>query len=127
MKIDHVAVYVDDLERAKNFWVKYFGATANDMYHNPITGLKTYFLTFGSDCRLEIMSRPDMEKTGRPVLSKGYAHVAMSVGCREQVDMITHRLQGDGYTVLSGPRVTGDGYYESCVLDAEGNVIEITE
>ena len=126
MKIEHVAVYVRDLEKAKTFYETYFDAVSNELYHNPKTGLKTYFLTFGCGARLELMNRPDMEDPGKTLLRTGFIHVSFSVGSKEKVDQLTAELRADGYRVISGPRTTGDGYYESCVLDPEGNQIEIT-
>lgn len=99
MKIEHIALYVNDLEASRNFFVKYFGATSNDGYCNPKTNFRSYFLSFED---------------------------AFRVGSREKVDELTAALQADGYEVVSGPRTTGDGYYESCILDAEQNQIEIT-
>ena len=125
MKLDHIALYVNDLEATKQFYEKYFGATSNTLYHNPKTGLKTYFLIFADGGRLELMTRPDMKHTDRESPVAGYAHLAMGAAGRDEVDRLTERLRRDGYTVVSGPRVTGDGYYESCVLDPEHNQIEI--
>ena len=127
MKLDHIALYVFDLEQAKNFFIRYFNATANDMYHNPRTGLRTYFLTFDDGSRLEIMQRPDVISAPFEQFSQGYIHIAFSVGSKDKVDSLTGRLNEDGYKVLRGPRVTGDGYYESCVQGFENNLIEITE
>ena len=127
MKLDHIALYVKDLENARTFFIRYFGATSNEMYHNPRTGLKTYFLSFGEGARLEIMERPDMVECEKSPLRTGYIHMAFSVGGKERVDELTEQLRVDGYAVVSGPRTTGDGYYESCVEGPEGNLIEITE
>ena len=127
MKIDHVALYVLDLERAKNFFIRYFNAEANDMYHNPRTGLKTYFLTFADGAKLEIMERSDVVFSVHGPIRQGYNHIAFSAGSKEKVDSLTRRLENDGYKILSGPRTTGDGFYESCVLALENNLIEITE
>jgi len=123
MKMDHIALFVEDLEAVKSFYEKYFGAEANNMYHNPKTGLKTYFLTFDGGSRLELMSRPDVTPVDKGM--PGYVHLAMGAGSREEVERLTERLREDGFAVISEPRVTGDGYYESCVLDPEGNKIEI--
>lgn len=123
MNIEHVAMYVSDLEKAKAFFVHYFGAESNDLYHNPRTGFRSYFLRFEGGTRLEIMNKPGLEPASGGL---GFAHIAFSMGSKEQVDALTARLKADGYTVASGPRTTGDGYYESCVLDSEGNQIEIT-
>lgn len=126
MKIEHVAMYVNDLERAKHFFEKYFGAVSNDMYHNKKTDFKSYFLTFDDGARLEIMNRPDMEENAKSLKRTGFIHIAFSVGSKEQVDMLTAQMKKGGYEVISGPRTTGDGYYESCIVAIEGNQIEIT-
>lgn len=127
MKLDHIALYVLDLEKAKQFFMHYFNATANSLYHNPRTGLKTYFLTFDDGARLEIMQRPDVIASQFELYRQGYIHIAFSVGSKENVDSLTKRFEIDGYKILSGPRTTGDGYYESCVQGFEDNIIEITE
>ena len=127
MRIEHTALYVCDLEAAKEFFVKYFGAEPNSGYHNERTGFRSYFLTFDGGARLEIMTRPDIADNEKPAFRTGWAHIAFSVGSREAVNAITERLRSDDYTIISAPRVTGDGYYESCISDKEGNFIEITE
>lgn len=127
MRIDHVALYVLDLEKAKQFFIRYFDATANDLYHNPRTGLKTYFLTFNSGSRLEIMQRPETLTTQFELYRQGYSHIAFNLGSKEAVDKLTRQLEADGYKVLSGPRTTGDGYYESCIHGFENIIIELTE
>lgn len=125
MRIDHAAMYVIDLEGAKEFFVNYFGAKPNELYHNRKTGFRSYFLSFGGGARLEIMSSPDI-RAAAGGNTAGYAHIALGVGSREKVDELTHRLSSAGYRIISGPRVTGDGYYESCVSAFEGSIIEIT-
>ena len=115
MKIEHIALYVNDLEAAKDFFVRYFDAVPNAGYHNPRTDFRSYFLTFADGARLELMNKPGMSDEPKPAARTGYAHIAL-----------TARLKADGCEVLSGPRTTGDGYYESCVLAVEGNQIEIT-
>lgn len=125
MGIDHIAIYVRDLEKSKMFYEKYFGGKANDQYHNPRTGLRTYFLTFEDGSRLEIMSKPDLLSCGGTDEQYGYAHLAFRAGCKETVDNLTDRLRSDGYLIFSKPRVTGDGYYESCISDPDLNRIEI--
>ena len=127
MKLDHVAMYVNDLEAARDFFIRYFGAVSNEMYPNPRTGLKTYFLSFDRGARLEIMSRPDMADLPKDPLRTGLVHLAFCVGGKEKVDQLTERLRADGYAVVSGPRITGDGYYESCIEGPEGNLVEISE
>lgn len=126
MKIEHIALYVNDLAAARDFFVRYFGASSNEGYHNEKTGFRSFFLTFEGGTRLELMTRPAMEDLEKPLTRTGFSHIAFSVGSREQVDALTKRLQTDGFEVVSGPRVTGDGYYESCVVALEGNQIEIT-
>lgn len=125
MKIDHIALYVNDLEGAKIFFETYFQATSNEGYHNEKTDFRSYFLTFSDGSRLEIMTKPDLTDSGNLLDRFGYAHIAFSVGSREAVNELTEQLKAGGYPTLSGPRVTGDGYYESCVLGFEGNLIEI--
>ncbi len=126
MRIEHVAMYVNDPERARDFFVRYFGASSDSGYRNKKTGFRSYFLTFEGGARLEVMTRPGMADPRKDPLRTGYSHVAFSVGSREKVDALTKRLAEDGYEVMSGPRVTGDGYYESCVAGEEGNLVEIT-
>ena len=126
MKIEHVAMYVNDLEAAKDFFVKYLGGRANELYHNKKTDFRSYFISFEDGARLELMTRPDMKDMEKDINRTGYIHLAFSVGSKEKVDGLTEFLRNDGYEVLSGPRTTGDGYYESCILGIEGNQIEIT-
>ena len=127
MLIEHMAMYVNDLEGARAFFEKYLHATANEGYHNPSTGFRSYFLRFDDGARLEIMHRPQMDDHEKTHSRTGYAHIAFSLGSREAVDALTERMKQDGYSVTSGPRTTGDGYYESCVVGIEGNLIELTE
>ena len=127
MKIEHIAMYVNDLERAKDFFTKYFNATADAGYFNKTTDFRSYFLIFEDGARLEIMNQPDMVDNEKVLPGTGYVHIAFSVGSKTSVDILTERLKGDGYQVISGPRTTGDGYYESCIRGIEGNLIEITE
>lgn len=126
MRIEHVAMYVNDLEGAKSFFERYLGASANKRYHNKMTGFRSYFLTFDDGARLEIMNRPGMDDPEKTLNRTGLIHIAFSVGSKEKVDELTRLLESDGYEVISGPRTTGDGYYESCVVSIEGNQIEIT-
>ncbi|MCD8214564.1 MAG: VOC family protein [Clostridiales bacterium] len=126
MKIEHIAIYVNDLEAAKLFFKKYLGAVSNGGYHNKTTDFRSYFLSFDDGARLEIMNKPNMEGSDKPLNRTGYAHLAFSVGSKELVDMLTEQLKHDGYKVVSGPHTTGDGYYESCIVGIEQNLIEIT-
>ena len=126
MRVEHIAMYVNDLEKAKNFFVQYFHAEANDGYHNKTTNFRSYFLTFDDGARIELMHHPDMQDFEKGIRRTGLIHIAFSVGSKEKVDELTQVLKKDGYEVLSGPRTTGDGYYESCIIGIEGNQIEIT-
>ena len=126
MKIEHIAMYVNDLDAAKDFFVKYFDARANDGYHNKSTDFKSYFLTFEDGARLEIMNNPDIKDLEKDATRTGYIHIAFSVGSKEKVDRLTEQLKSDGYDVISGPRTTGDGYYESCIIGIEDNLVEVT-
>ena len=126
MRIEHVALYVKDLEAAREFFTTYLEGEVNDGYYNPKTGFRSYFIRFGDGARLELMNKPDMTDLEKSLARTGYAHLAFSVGSESRVDRLTERLRAAGYPVLSGPRTTGDGYYESCILAFEGNQIEIT-
>ncbi len=127
MRIEHAALYVRDLEGAKAFFQTFFGGCAGERYHNPRTGFSSYFLTFEEGARLELMTRPGVEEGPAPqTFQVGYAHLAFSLGSREAVDALTSQLSQAGWRVTSGPRVTGDGYYESCVVGPEGILVELT-
>ena len=126
LRIEHVALYTADLEATRDFFERYFHATGGPLYHNPTKQFRSYFLTFpGGSARLEIMTRPALLPSATAD-SLGYAHIALSVGSPAEVDALTDRLRRDGYAVLSGPRTTGDGYYESVVAAVGGLTIEIT-
>ena len=126
MRIEHIAMYVNDLKKTRDFFVKYFGAVSNTQYHNKITGFRSYFLSFDNGARLEIMNKPQIKNTKKDLNQTGYIHIAFSVGSKEAVDKLTEQLKNDGYQIISGPRTTGDGYYESCIVGIEDNLIEIT-
>ena len=123
MNIDHVAIYVSDLVAEINFFIKYFGAKSNDGYHNPAKKFRSYFLTFDDGSRLEVMNREDI--TEHAGIRLGFHHIALNVGDKQAVDDLTANMAHDGIPVISAPRTTGDGYYESVVLDPEGNSIEL--
>ena len=127
MRIEHIAMYVNDLEVARDFFVTWLGGKSNDGYQNPHTGFSSYFITFDDGARLELMNKPVMDDLEKPLNRTGYAHIAFSVGSKVNVDELTEKLRVAGYEVVSGPRTTGDGYYESCIVAIEGNQIEITE
>lgn len=126
MKIEHIAMYVRDLEKAKTFFEKYFKARSGDLYHNKASDFKSYFLSFDDDTRLEIMTSPDMIDQKKDQKRTGLAHLAFSLGSKDKVNELTKKLENDGYKVISGPRITGDGYYESAILAFEENIIELT-
>ena len=126
MKIEHIAMYVNDLEKAKEFFVEYFGGHANGGYHNKTTDFRSYFISFDDGARLEIMKKPNVVDFDKTSARTGYTHIAFSVGSKEAVDALTERLKNAGFKVISGPRTTGDGYYESCIVAIEDNQIEIT-
>lgn len=125
MKLEHIAVYVKSLEETKDFYVNYFGAVSNNKYSNPKTKLETYFLSFGDGARLEIMSRPNLLDSPKDIFRMGLIHIAFKLGSAEKVDSLTKRIEKDGFKIISYPRTTGDGYYESCIADPEGNYVEI--
>lgn len=126
MKIEHVALYVKDLEAARDFFVRFLGGKSNNGYHNPRTDFRSYFISFDDVSRLELMTKPELVDQEKPLNRTGYAHIAFSVGSKERVDKLTEELRTAGYEVVSGPRTTGDGYYESCIVVVEGNQIELT-
>jgi lactoylglutathione lyase len=127
MRIEHIAIWTDDLEQTREFYVKYFGAKSGNKYVNPKKGFNSYFLEFEDGARLELMCKDTITKgQAYEVEQLGYAHMAFSLGSKAAVDQLTARLKQDGYPVLDGPRTTGDGYYESVVIDCSGNRIELT-
>ena len=158
MKIEHVAIWVKDIDRVCEFYRKYFGGVVQPLYHNPAKQFTSRFVTFEDGARLEIMHRPDIvnnnvgtaemfhvkplqgecsdhicmgiaepKEVGHEVSQHlGFTHLSFSVGSKEKVDLLTKEMSDDGITIVGQPRTTGDGYYESVVLDPEGNRIEIT-
>ena len=128
MHIEHMALWTPDLERSRAFYQRYFGACANARYQNPHSGFQSYFLQFAEGARLELMQMPGIVAgpDNRQQQHTGWIHLAFTVGSRAEVDALTARLIADGYPCLDGPRETGDGYYESCVADPDGNRLEIT-
>ncbi len=126
MKIEHIAMYVSDLEKARDFFVTYLGGHSNTGYYNRTSEFRSYFIRFDDGTRLELMTRPEISDQKKEWFRTGYIHLAFSTGSKEQVDLLTERLRSDGYEVVSGPRMTGDGYYESCIAGIEGNLIELT-
>lgn len=127
MKLEHLAIWVDDIELMKRFYLNYFDVTCGEIYRNISKKYTSYFISFNEGgSRIELMHRPDIiENTEKRGFTKGLAHLAISVGSRSAVDNLTIRLKEDGYEIVGQPRQSGDGYYESAVLDPEGNLIEI--
>ena len=129
MIIEHVAIWTDNLELLKEFYAKYFGGTSNEKYSNDKNKFSSYFISFDSGARLEIMSRPGIpENTNDRVNAqhKGIIHLAFGAGTKNDVDVKAKQLEADGFKILSGPRKTGDGYYEFETLDPDNNLIEVT-
>ncbi|MFC3932530.1 VOC family protein [Streptococcus dentapri] len=124
MKIEHVGLWAKDLENMRDFYVKYFGAQASNLYHNPKTKFSSYFLTFSEGARVELCHRPDITQGNKA--SFGLTHLAFALGSKEEVDRFAYEMQDNGYPIQNGPRTTGDGYYEAVIYDPEGNQIELT-
>ena len=125
MRIEHVALWSADITVLRDFYVRWFAAQPSPRYRNTTTGFESFFLSIGSGSRLELMQRPDIG-VALMELTLGYAHIAINVGSREAVDDLTTAMAAEGVEVLSNPRLTGDGYYESVIRDPEGNRIELT-
>ncbi len=127
MRIEHVAIWTKDLARCKNFYVAYFGATAGPAYLNTAKGFESCFLSFAGGARLEAMTTTSLSlvEFAPGAQRLGLTHLAISVGSERLVDELTQRLRSDGIEVVDGPRRTGDGYYESVIIDPDGNRIEI--
>ena len=123
--ITHVALYANDIENTKEFYTKYFNGISNDKYINP-RGFSSYFITFSSGARLEIMAHFELQLQEPKDKVTGWSHIAFSVGSKEEVMKLTERIVAEGYPLISPPRTTGDGYFESCVSDPDGNRVEIT-
>lgn len=128
MKIEHLAIWVSDLERMKSFYTLYFEGKAGERYYNPNKQFTSYFISFSEGCRLELMHSPLIPPLALAASAehRGLIHFAISVGSKEAVNRLTEQLSADGFSILGQPRTTGDGYYESVVADPEGNRIEIT-
>lgn len=129
MKIEHIAIWTKDIEKLKDFYVKYFDGIAGEKYVNEKKHFESYFISFKAGARLEIMQKKGIPDNLNDAINEyiGLIHIAISVGSAEKVNYITEILRNNGYSVVSEPRHTGDGYYESCILDPDRNRIEITE
>ncbi|MCX7710435.1 MAG: VOC family protein [Clostridia bacterium] len=126
MRVEHFALFSKNIEKTKEFYEKYFNGKAGEKYIAKDEEFESYFISFESGARLEIMKMPSVVDIDPAYDYTGYSHLAVSVGSKENVDQLTARIKEDGYKVVRGPRNTGDGYYESLVLDPEGNRVEIT-
>lgn len=128
MRIEHVAIWTRDLERLKRFYTKYFNCIAGNKYRNDSNDFESYFLSFDNGARLELMQMPSIPNNlnNTKIQYEGIIHIAISVGSKEKVVEITEVLRSDEYTIVSEPQTTGDGYFESCVLDSDENRVEIT-
>jgi len=129
MKIEHIAIWVKNLEITKDFFIKFFNAIPGEKYHNPAKQFTSFFLSFEKGARLELMHKPQIAQGTNPSLENeqlGIIHMAISVGSKQKVDQLTESNKKAGYTILGDPRTTGDGYYESVIQDPDGNRIEIT-
>ena len=124
MKVEHLAFWVADLDAMRTFYETYFGASSNQKYVNPQKGFSSYFLSFDSGSRIELMHKEGLVRETNETL--GLAHLAVSIGSKKKVDELTEKLRSDGFEVVGNPRTTGDGYYESVIKDPEGNLIELT-
>ncbi|MGE4585933.1 MAG: VOC family protein [Mangrovibacterium sp.] len=129
MKISHIAIWVNDLEGMRNFYMHYFDAGSNDGYYNHSRDFRSYFLRFNGECALELMQMPGIPKTKNDPKKQftGLIHFAIQLGSRQKVDELTENLRADGFRIIGEPRITGDGFYESVILDPEGNRVELTE
>ncbi|OEG12517.1 hypothetical protein BCR25_06725 [Enterococcus termitis] len=126
LKIEHIGLWVKDLEAMRAFYQTYFNVQASELYHNTKTSFRSYFLTFENGARLEIMQRDDVTYRHKGNEPLGFAHLAISLGSKQSVDNLTDVLVMEGYELLSPCRTTGDGYYESVIADPEGNRLELT-
>lgn len=124
MQLTHIAIWTNELERSREFYVTYFGGKSNEKYVNPKKGFASYFITFEGGASLEIMQRVDVTEE-REGLFIGLAHFAFLVGSKENVNNMIEMFRKDGYTILGEPRTTGDGFYEGSVADPDGNIVEI--
>jgi len=126
MRIEHIAIWVSDIEETRSFYEHYFNAKAGEKYVNLKKNFTSYFLSFEQGARLELMHRSEIPASVNQEEHLGLIHFAISVGSKEKVDLLTNELRKDGFKIIGEPRTTGDGYYESVILDPEGNQIEIT-
>lgn len=124
MQLTHIAIWTNELERAREFYVKYFNGESNEKYVNPKKGFASYFITFEGGASLEIMQRTDVTEV-REGLFIGLAHFAFSVGSKEKVNEMIEMFRREGYNITGEPRTTGDGFYEGSIEDPDGNIVEV--
>ena len=125
MKIGHIAIWTKDLEALKEFYTHYFGGVSNEKYINPVTKFESFFISFETGAKLELMRKPSIDKQRAHEESIGLTHIAFTLGSKEAVLSLTETLRSEGFRIVGEPRTSGDGYFESVVLDAEGNRIEL--
>jgi lactoylglutathione lyase len=125
MTITHIAIWTKDLELMKDFYIRYFGGISNEKYINPIKKFESYFIHFEGGAKLELMRKESMFKPSEKAEQLGIAHIAFTLGSTDAVFSLTERLRSDGIRIVGEPRTTGDGYFESVLLDMEGNRIEL--
>lgn len=127
MRIDHIAIWTTNLEGLRNFYIHYFDAASNEIYYNHSKEFRSYFISFDGDCSLEIMEMPNIPQTKNNPLKQfvGLIHFAIKIGSKAEVNRLTEDLKKDGFKVVGEPRTTGDGMYESIILDPDGNRVEI--
>lgn len=129
MKIDHIAIWTKQIEKMRHFYETYFQGKAGEKYINPRKNFESYFIEFGGGSKLELMEKLEVDSKIHDDLEDylGITHFAISTGSSEKVNQLTEQIRNDGYKILGEPRMTGDGCYESVVLDPEGNKVEITD
>lgn len=127
MRIDHLAIWTYNLEGLRNFYMHYFDASSNEIYHNHSREFRSYFLTFNGGCRIELMEMPNIPKSKDNPIKQftGLTHFAVKIGSKKKVNELTEILKNDGFKIIGEPRTTGDGCYESVFLDPDGNRVEI--
>lgn len=125
MQLSHIAIWTNDLERSRDFYLNYFGGKSNEKYVNPTKGFASYFVTFENGVALEIMERTDITDMLPHSNYIGIAHFAFTVGSKKKVNEMIEMFRNDGYTITGEPRITGDGFYEGAFLDPDGNLIEL--
>ncbi len=124
--LHHVALWVRDLERMREFYESVLGGSSGSLYENPRTGFRSYFISFGEGCQVELMSE-EARDDSPSAANLGYAHIALSLGSPTAVKEAVERLRSCGVRVIGEPRTTGDGYYEAIIEDPECNKIELVE